>query len=170
MGRNSVATGIRPDIMELDSLIKGCRAVENATASIYRTFMDFFPEEKILWQDLYRDELEHSFWLTDNTVFESIDLLPSRDLLPSKELIASTLDFAQRKIDYIRTNPVTLEEALRIALEIERSMVEMFTNELAANLFSSDYKSLNQKIISAEKLHINKIEDMMISKGYLQLS
>jgi hypothetical protein len=156
--------------MELDSLIDGCKAVENATASIYRTFMDFFPEEKNFWQDIYRDELEHSIWLTDYTVVESIDFLPSKDLLPSKELIASALGFAERKIDYIRTNPVTLEEALRIALKLEGSMVEIFANELAVNLFSSAYKSLNQKIIAAEKLHINKIEDMMINKGYLQLS
>jgi len=156
--------------MELIHLIKGCIAVEQAVASIYRTFMDLFPGEKEFWQDLYRDELEHSYWLSDGPNFESIDLLPSTDLLPSMELIEGTLAFARGKDIHIRTNPVTLEEALRIALRLEQSIVETFTNELSANILADSYESLSKRIIAAEKLHINKIEDMMISRGFLQLS
>ena len=156
--------------MELIKFINGCRAVEEAVASIYRTFADFFPEHRSFWEDLYRDELEHSFWLSDTNRAEAIDLLPSEDLMPSMELIDQTLAFATGKSQHIKTNPVNLEEALRIALQLEESMVETFTNEMTANLFSSDYKSLSQKIIEAEKLHISKIEDMMIGKGFLQVS
>lgn len=156
--------------MELKNFINGCRAVEETVAFIYRTFADFFPEHRSFWEDLYRDELEHSFWLSDSNHTEAIDLLPSEDLLPSMEVIERTLSFALGKSEYIRSNPVTFEEALNLALQLEESMVETFTNELAANLFASDYKSLSRKIITAEKLHINKIEDMMIGKGFLQLS
>jgi len=156
--------------MELHELINGYIAVENAVASLYRIFMDFFPKEKPFWQDLYRDELEHSFWLSDCSFAESIDLLPSKDLLPSMKLIESTLKFTSRTISHTKSNPVTLEEALKIALKLEESMVETFTNELRANLLASDYKSLSEKLITAEKAHINKIEDMMISKGFLQIS
>jgi len=35
---------------------------------------------------------------------------------------------------------------------------------------SVDYESLSDRIIMAEKEHIAKIEDMMMRKGYLQLS
>jgi len=156
--------------MELKNFINGCRTVEETVASIYRKFADFFPEYRSFWEDLYRDELEHSFWLSDASHNEAIDLLPSEDLMPSMEVIERTIAFARGKSLYINTNPVTFEEALRIALQLEESMVETFTNEMAANLFASDYESLSQKIIVAEKLHINKIEDMMIAKGFLQLS
>jgi len=156
--------------MELINFINGCRAVEEAVASIYSKFADLFPENRSFWEDLYRDELEHSFWLSDATQTEAIDLLPSKDLLPSMDIIDRTIAFARGKSMHIKTNPVTLEEALRIALQLEESMVETFTNEMTANLFASDYESLSQKIIAAEKRHINKIEDMMIGKGFLQLS
>ncbi|MEW6602870.1 MAG: hypothetical protein AB1499_17995 [Nitrospirota bacterium] len=156
--------------MELINFIKNCRAVEETVASIYRTFADLFPEYRAFWDDLYRDELEHSFWLAETTNAEAIDLLPSEDMLPSIDAIERTLAFARSKSQYIKTNPVTFEEALRMALLMEESMVETFTNELAANIFASDYESLNQKIIVAEKRHINKIEDMMIEKGFLQVS
>lgn len=90
--------------------------------------------------------------------------------MPSMDIIERTLTFARAKSMHIKTDPVTLEEALRIAHQLEESMVETFTNEMTANLFASDYESLSQKITAAEKLHISKIEDMMIGKGFLQVS
>ena len=156
--------------MALKNFINGCKAVEESVASIYRTFADFFPEYSSFWEDLYRDELEHSFWLSNAANTEAIDLLPSQDMMPTMDIIERTLAFAHGKSMHIKLNPVSLEEALRTALQMEESMVETFTNEMTANLFASDYESLNQKIIAAEKRHISKIEDMMIRKGFLQLS
>ncbi len=156
--------------MELVNFIDGCIAVEQSVASIYRTFMELFPDQKSFWQDLEKDEMEHSFWLSDANNSESIDLLPSVDLLPSMELIAKSIDFVERKNAQIISNPITFEEALKTALQIEELMVETFANEFTANLFSPDYKSLSNKLIAAEKLHVSKIEDMMISKGFMQLS
>lgn len=156
--------------MGLKNFINGCRAVEEEVASIYRTFADFFPQYRAFWEDLYRDELEHSLWLSDSANSEAIDLLPSEDLLPSMDIIERTLAYARMKSRHIKTNPVTFEEALKTALQLEESMVETFTNEMKANLFAQDYESLSQKITAAEKLHISKIEDMMIRKGFLQVS
>lgn len=156
--------------MELLELIEGFKSVEQAVGSIYRSFMNLFPEEKRFWQDLYRDELEHAYWLSSAAHVESIDLLPSLDLLPTEELLLNALKFIERQHLYIKSNPVSLEEALKIALRLEELMIEVFTNELPANLFASDYKSLSDRISAAERLHINKIEDLMINKGFLQLS
>jgi len=158
-------------IADMDNdLISGCIAVEEKAASIYRIFMDIFPDERAFWEDLYRDEIEHSFWLSSGSHSEAIDLLPSRKTLPSIEHVTSTLKFIEGKIAQVKTNPVTFETALTTALEIEESMVEIFTNELSANLLSTDHKTLNDKLIAAEKIHVTKIEDMMISRGFLQLS
>ena len=86
------------------------------------------------------------------------------------EHITKNLVFVEGKIGQVKTGPVTFETALRTALEIEESMVEIFTNEITANLLATDHKSLNEKLIAAEKVHVTKIEDMMISKGFMQLS
>jgi len=155
---------------ELQHFINGCIAVEETTASIYRIFMEIFPVERSFWQDLYRDELEHSFWLTSGSRSEVIELLPSKKLLPSMDHVINTLIFVEGKIAHVKTNPVTFETALRTALEIEESMVEIFTNEITANLLATDHKSLNDKLIAAERIHVTKIEDMMICRGFLQLS
>ena len=56
-----------------------------------------------------------------------------------------------------------------MALQIEETKVEAFTNELIANLSSADSKAFLQ-ILMDEKTHIAKIENMMIEKGFLRLS
>jgi rubrerythrin len=156
--------------MDLKNVIDGCIQMEQTVASIYSMFMQLFPEEKMLWEDLLRDETDHALWLTDANYIESIDLLPSNDILPSMKQIEHSLKFADNKRTQIKINPVTMEEALNIALKLEETMVEAFANELKANLFSSDYSSLCEKLLIAEKLHIDKIEDMMMKKGFLQLT
>jgi hypothetical protein len=156
--------------MDLNNVIDGCIQMEQIVASIYSMFMQFFPEEEIFWEDLFRDETVHASWLTDTNFIESIDLLPSNDILPSMKQIENSLRFADNKRVQIKSNPVTMEEALRIALKLEETMVEAFANELKANLFSSDYSSLCEKLLIAEKLHIDKIEGLMIQKGFLQLT
>lgn len=156
--------------MELQGVINGCRAVEEAVATVYATFADLFPEEKEFWYDLYTDEVEHSIWMTKGSRADTIELLPSGSPPPSLESIVKTLEFVRGTVRRVKSSAVTLEEALRLALQIEESMVETFTNELSANLFASDYKSLSERIIAAEKQHISKIEDMMLRKGFLLLS
>jgi hypothetical protein len=156
--------------MDMNHFVNGCIAVEETVASLYRIYMDLLPDERLFWQDLYRDELEHSFWLTSGSRSEAIELLPSKKLLPSMEHITKTLAFVEGKIAHAKTSPVTFEAALMTALEIEESMVEMFTNEITANVLATDNESLNDKLIAAEKIHVTKIEDMMINRGFLQLS
>lgn len=156
--------------MEQQNIINGCIAVEEAIASLYRTFMDIFPKEKLFWQDLYRDELQHAAMLSNGLNAAAIDLLPSKDLLPSVKLIESTLDYARKLNAHIKSNPVPLEEALKTALRIEESMVEIFANELLANIFAQDYESLSRRLFTAECIHKDKIERMMIEKGFLKVS
>lgn len=156
--------------MKLQDIIDGCIAVEHAAASLYATFMDLFPQEKSFWLELHNDEREHASMLSNSTYTEAIDLLPSKDLLPSMEQIESTIDFTRKRNNFIKSNPVTVEEALRTALRLEESMTEIFANELLANLLAHDYESLSRKLFMAEKMHKDKIEDLMIERGFLQLS
>lgn len=144
--------------------------MERTVAGIYSTFMRLFPEERSFWEDLVRDEDDHAMWLRNVNFFEMIDLLPSQKLLPTKELINNSLKFAETKSRDLRSNPLDLEEALTLALRLEETMVEIFANHLIANVLATSYESLSRKILMAERMHIDKIEDMMITKGFLQVS
>ena len=144
--------------------------MEQVVANIYNSFAQLFPEEKLFWEDLARDEEDHASWLSNVKFFEMIDLLPSTEMLPTKELIANSLKFAENKSMHLKSNLVSLEEAMTLALHFEESMVEIFANEVIAHVLAINYESLSRKILMAEKIHKDKIEDMMITKGFLQLS
>jgi rubrerythrin len=156
--------------MELHKIIHGCIAMERAVTDIYSAFAQRFPEEKVFWEDLARDEQDHASWLSSVSFFEMIDLLPSAEILPSKELVDNSLNFAKNRGRLLKRNPVDLEDALKLALHLEESMVEIFANQLIANVLGTSDESLSRKILMAEKIHKGKIEDMMITKGFLQLS
>jgi rubrerythrin len=156
--------------MELHKIVRGCIEMERQVASIYSTFMQFFPEEKSFWDDIAHDELDHASWLSNVNFFEMIDLLPSKDLLPTIETIENSLKYVQHKSKELKSSTLSLENALQLALRLEESMVEIFANELTANVLATNYESLSEKILMAEKIHIDKLEDMMIQKGFLQLS
>ena len=156
--------------MDVYDFMSGCIEVERSVANIYRTFATMFPEDKDFWIELYRDELEHTIWLSIEKNIEAMDLLPADTPLPTPELIENTLLNIRRQAARIRSNPVTLENALKTALRIEGASIEIFTNEMSAKIFSASEKSLQEKLVTAEKIHINKIENLMIDRGFLQLS
>jgi rubrerythrin len=156
--------------MELPKIIHNCFVMEQTVSSIYSYFIQLFPDEKLFWTDLYLDELDHATWLSKANYTGMIDLLPSTDLIPALELVDSSVRFAEERKKQIMSRPVPFEDALNIALKLEETMVETFTNELIANVLSVDYESLSDRIIMSEKAHISKIEDMMMKRGYLQLS
>jgi len=156
--------------MEMPKIIKGCFVMEQTVSSIYSYFMQLFPDEKLFWTDLYLDEIDHASWLTKASYTGMIDLLPSRELIPALELVDSSVRFAEERKKEIRSKALSFEDALNMALKLEETMVETFANELIANVLSVDYESLSDRIIISEKAHISKIEDMMVKRGFLQLS
>ena len=144
--------------------------MEKAVASIYSTFMQLYPKEKNFWEDLYKDEIEHSSFLV-NADYQKIanKELQTTVLPPSMALIEKTLKVTQDIQNQIKLNPFSLEDAFKMALKLEESMVETFANDLIANLVAGDSKSVVKTIIVGERLHVDKIREMMIKKGFLKL-
>ncbi len=155
--------------MDIYKLINGCLMMEEAVASIYGTFIRLFPHEKAFWEDLYKDEKKHSSFLIESTACGIFDGMQETDLGLSMPLLSRTQKYIENVINHIRANPVSLEEALKMSLEIEETTVEIFANELIANLGSSDSNAFLQMLME-EKTHVAKIKNKMIEKGFLKLS
>jgi hypothetical protein len=156
--------------MEIHNLIDGCVAMEKAVSSIYSTFMRLFPEEKDFWGDLCKDELEHSSFLNNSDYQKILNRgLQITMMPPSKSLIERTLDLAGKINKQIQFETISPEDAFKMALKLEESMVETFANEFIANLIALDDKKVVETILAGERLHVDKIREMMIKKGYLKL-
>ncbi len=154
----------------MHDLIKGCIAIEKTAASIYGTFMQLFPKEKNFWEDLFNDEIDHASFLTDVDSVGIFDELRAAALPLPVQLVEKTFKFAGNMNREINLNPVSFENALKMALKLEETMVEIFTNKAIASLLFSEDKPFAEKILLSERLHVDKIKDMMIKKGFLKLS
>lgn len=158
--------------MELADKINGCIAIEEAAASTYKTFIQLFPNEKIFWEGLLNDEIEHASFLKASASFDVFSRLPLQAQPPSIPFIAKTLEFAE-SLKKRLMNPISFKEALDIGLKFEESLVETYTNEFIAAFKAPDDKSylMNiEKILNEEKGHLSKIKNMMLNKGFLKFS
>ena len=142
-------------------LINGCIKVEKSAASVYKKLMKKFPEKKDSWKELFDDEINHLSFLKDIKSLGLIDEMQKIDSLPSMEIINEAVRTAVNLDAKIITDSISLKKALVMALKLEESMVETYTNKLIANLISCEDEISYKKIVADEKRHINKIKKMI---------
>jgi rubrerythrin len=156
--------------MNIHEIINGCKEIEKSAATVYSNLMRLFPKEMEFWGNLFDDEAEHLIFLINAESLGLISELEKIVLPPSIPVLNKTLKLAGNITEKITKNPVSLEDALRMTLKLEETMVETYTNTLIANLLSFDNESYIEKILISEKLHVDKIRNMMIKEGFLKLS
>ncbi len=147
--------------MEQKDFINGCIKVENSVASIYNTLMETFPDKKDFWGSLLNDERDHIAFLNDVKSFELITEMEKLDFPPSMDVIKKTIKLADKVTDKLCDNLSSLKDTLIMALKLEESMVEIYTNQLIAKLLSCDDEEPIVKVIADEKTHINRIRKMI---------
>ena len=151
-------------------LIKGCVAIEKTVALIYSQFMQLLPGEREFWEDLYKDEIKHSLFLVEAGTLGLFNSLKDSEMLLTIPLIQKTLSFAEKISVRVQSNPVSLEEALNLALKLEESIVETFANDMIAVFSSGEDRMSVQNMIAEERRHIDKIRNKMIEKGYMKVA
>ena len=109
-----------------DHRIDGCIAVEMACEEIYRRLSERFPEAGGLWNELSGEEKNHavSLILTKGGGLE--DNLPDLSVHHSMPFINEALELARAIKKRMSDGDITLEEALRLSLDLEKSVIEGF--------------------------------------------
>ncbi|MEW6713979.1 MAG: hypothetical protein AB1306_02655 [Nitrospirota bacterium] len=147
--------------MTKDSIINGCMKVEKSAAAIYQKLMIKFLEKGEFWKELFDDEKNHISFLKDVKSLGLIDVMEKTDPLPSKKVINETIKLADDLKVKITSDSVSFKKALVMALKLEESMVEMYTNKLIADLIACEDEVSHKKIVADEKTHLRKIKKMM---------
>ena len=147
--------------MTKDSIINGCMKVEKTAAAIYQKLMIKFPEERDFWKELFDDEKNHISFLKDVKSLGLTDVMEKTDPLPSKKIINEALRLADDLKVKISSDSVSLKKALAMALKLEESIVETYTNKLIADLLACEGGVSHKKVVADEKTHIRKIKKMM---------
>ena len=147
--------------MAKKKLINACMKVEKSAAVMYKKLMIKFPDKTDIWRELFNDETNHLSFLKDVKSLGLIDVMEKIDVLPSMRIINETIKKADELNVKITAGSISLKKALAMALQLEESIVETYTNKLIANLLSCEDEVSYKKIVADEKKHINKIKKMM---------
>jgi rubrerythrin len=157
-------------ITQLKRIINGCIAMEYSVASMYSAFMHLFPKYSKFWKDLLYDEMEHASQLKNYPYVKGMELFPTMDPLPSVELIENSIENTDNQIRQIRAISVSLKDALKIAMRLEETLLEIYSDEFMEHILAIEHEPLNKKLVSFEMSHMNKIVDMMTIKDSRNLS
>ncbi len=155
--------------MGIRQKINCCISIEQVASSLYSTFMKKFPKERGFWKDLYEDEEDHVSFLKGVNYFGIITKVPTRVQPPPLTSIKEDLIFARDLKKQVKSQAISLEKALKMALKLEEIMAEIFTNDLIAEARSGNDKLFTldlERILRSEKTHIKKIKTMIKKKGY----
>ena len=147
--------------MEPHDFINGCIKVENTVALIYSRLAQVFPEQKVFWEGLLNDEREHIAFLSDVKTLGLMTELEKMDYAPSMKEIKKTLKLTDSVTKRISDDPISMKNALKLALKLEESMVETYSNELIAKLLSCEDETSYNNLIADEKKHIDMVRKMM---------
>jgi rubrerythrin len=147
--------------MKHHDFINGCIKVENTVASIYSRLIQVLPTQKEFWEGLLNDEREHIAFLSDVKTLGLVTELEKMDYAPSMKEIKKTLKLTDTVTRRISDDPISMKNALKLALKLEESMVETYSNELIAKLLSCDDEASYNKLLADEKKHIDQVRKMM---------
>ena len=144
-----------------NAIINGCIKVEKSASSIYKKLMKKFPDRKDFLKELFDDEISHLSFLNDVKSLGLIDEIQKMESSPSIAVINKTVKMADDLTAKITEDSISFKKALSMALKLEESMVETYTNKIIADLISCEDKPSYKKMVADERKHINKIQKMM---------
>jgi rubrerythrin len=147
--------------MAKNELINGCIKVEKSAASIYKKLMKKFPDRKDFWKELFDDEISHLSFLNDVKSLGLTDEIQKMEASPSISLVNEAVKMAENIIAKIIADSISFKKALSMALKLEESAVETYTNKIIADLISCEDELAYKKMVADTKKHINKIKKMM---------
>ena len=154
---------ITPEYFARQKILLECIDLEIAVSLIYREFSRLFPSEGDFWMQLALEEEDHArLYLAADMLQVTGEYAGVR--FPPAAFITKTLEFTEQIKDQLRKRTFSLNEALDVALKLEKTVAESIIFELPE---SSDPVIANlRKIINDTEAHIDRIERFRMDKGF----
>jgi rubrerythrin len=109
------------------TLIELLVEVEQTTGDLYKVYAEKFPGSENFWNDIAADEERHASMVAGlHEMSEEYKIYPYDDdrVRFNEDYAQGTLDYIKNQILMARKGKISLEEALNVALNIEKSLVE----------------------------------------------
>lgn len=154
---------LSPAFFEKKQVLMNCVDLEVAVSLIYKEFMLMFPEDAGFWGQLALEEEDHARLYLAGDILKVIGEYAGIHFPPAA-FIERTIAFTQQIRERIESRPMSLKEALDIALKLERTIMESIIFDLP----DSDNPVIRnlRKIFTDTESHVDRIEKFRVEKGF----
>jgi DNA-binding ferritin-like protein len=150
---------------EISERIEVCIAVENAVADIYNSFSNMFPEARIFFKELSKEEEDHATILMVAKAYHRVGKLPEHIVPGPLPDIYGTLDHVRNVKERVKSDDISLKEALDIAAEIEDAVAESLLQETLRKETDERVILNLKKLMLESKTHSQRIREFRNRRG-----
>ena len=97
---------------------------EEAVGHIYEHFAELFPDQRVFWEQMAREEEKHADCLRGFAAKESLKKWFQSNAALQRLAIQGSIDYVQTQRERAGKGGVGLVEALSIALDLEEALIE----------------------------------------------
>jgi hypothetical protein len=137
-------------------LIEALKQYELTVAELYATFADVYPDTAAEWRRMVSEEQIHAKWvdaLYAHVLKKNLSLAKTAVTLRS---VSTAIDYVQKIAEKVRRSPPPLLQAVSLALDIEKSILESAFVKVFD--FSSVQARLTQdRLLRETRLHLEQM-------------
>lgn len=153
---------------DLSDRLRKCIDVEEACSRVYEVLGALFEDDaeaSDLLRTLSLEEREHAYIISYGMMFHRMGRLPD-DFVCELSKIGQSIVLAEKLHSKVYSGILRLEEAMRLALELEQSTVEVYFFETIQRKTDNEVLEKLRRMHSAEKTHVDMVKEFMKARGY----
>jgi hypothetical protein len=155
---------------DLSDRLRKCIDVEETCSRVYEVLAALFEadtEARDFWRTLSLEEREHAYIISYGMMFHRMGRLPE-DFVCELSKIGQSIAFAEKLHSRAHSGTLGLEEALRLAFELEQSTAEVYFFETFKRKTDNEVLEKLRRMHSAEKTHMEMLREFMKARGYAE--
>ncbi len=149
---------------EITLLLNALVDHEKALSRLYLKFSERFQRTRDLWADLSRDEEIHARWLQKmKSLYENgnLEANPERITMMS---VSTSIQYIEEQIKKVDSGKITEANALVIASNLERAMIDERYFRLVTSA-DARFAKIHEKLEKATELHKTKLQNALQQEG-----
>jgi len=144
--------------LQIDEFIQLLQKYELSVATLYETFATILPSSKEAWMNYAKEERLHAKWIQKLHAYLKDEKISFEQTRITTQAIQTSIDYIGTQIDKAIGSKIGLEQALTIAIDIEKSLLESAFLKVF-KLSGPQAEKIRSKLLEATQTHTRRLSE-----------
>ena len=150
--------------VQIDEFIRLLQKYELSIATLYETFANILPSSRKAWMNYAREERLHAKWINVLHTHMNDDIISFEQTKITTQAIRISINYIESQIEKAIESKVDLKQALIIAIDIEKSLLESAFFKVF-KLSGSKAEKVRSRLLAATEAHVKGLVEWQTSIG-----